>query len=162
MMRLAVRLVAPLAAALAAALLTPAGAAQAATPKVMITKVYVNTPGADTPATNAKLNGEYIVIKNTTKSTISLSGWTIRDKQSTAAGHIYKFASPVKIGAGKTITIKTGKGTNTSKTRYWGRVGPSSYAYIWNNSGDTAYLKDKSGKTIDTCSWGSVSSYKNC
>jgi hypothetical protein len=155
-------MLAPLAVALTATLLAPGGAAQAATPKVMITKVYVNTPGSDTPATNTKLNGEYIVIKNTTKSTISLSGWTIRDKASTASGHIYKFASTVKIGAGKSITIHTGKGTNTSTNRYWGRSGTSGTAYIWNNSGDTAYLRDSAGKTIDTCTWGTVSSYKTC
>src|SRR4051812_25340965 len=106
--RFGVGLVATVAAAVLAALLTPVGAAQAATPRIMITKVYVNTPGSDTPATNTRLNGEYIVIRNTTTSTISLSGWTIRDKQSTASGHIYKFASTVKIGAGKTITLHTG------------------------------------------------------
>jgi len=158
----AVRLLAPLVLALTAAVVAPAGAAQAATPRIMITKVYVNTPGADTPATNTKLNGEYIVIKNTTRATITLTNWTIRDRASTAAGHIYKFTGTVRIGAGKSITIHTGRGTNTSTNRYWGRTGTSGYAYIWNNSGDTAYLRDNAGRTVDTCTWGTVASYKTC
>jgi hypothetical protein len=31
---------------------------------------------------------------------------------------------------------------------YWG-----SGNYIWNNTGDTATLRNASGKTLDTCSW---------
>lgn len=149
--------------ALAALLITPAAPAAAANPKIMITKVYYDTPGTDTPATNTRLNGEYVVLKNTTSAKINLKGWTLRDVQSTASGHIYRFGSDFWLGAGKSVTIHTGKGTNTSTNRYWGRTGSSSYAYIWNNSGDKAYLRNSAGTAIDSCGWSSVGSgYTYC
>ena len=40
---------------------------------------------------------------------------------------------------------------------YWG-----SRAYIWNNTGDTAYLKNSVGTLKDSCGWGSVASYVLC
>lgn len=50
-----------------------------------------------------------------------------------------------------------GKGSNTSTHRYWG----SSW-YIWNNSGDAAYLRNSAGAAIDSCAWGSTGSYTSC
>jgi hypothetical protein len=47
--------------------------------------------------------------------------------------------------------VLTGKGTNgkpSSTYRYWGSSG-----YVWNNSGDTAYLRDATNKSIDSCRW---------
>jgi hypothetical protein len=55
------------------------------------------------------------------------------------------------------VTLRTGKGTNTSSTRYWGRKG-----YVWNNTGDTAYLRSSTNKTIDTCGWGKGKGYTSC
>jgi hypothetical protein len=118
--------------------------AAAATPRILITRVSVNPSGADTRV-NSQINREYIVFKNTTSATISLSGWTVRDK----ANHVYNFA--FSLGAGKSVTLHTGKGTNTSAHKYWGQGW-----YIWNNTGDAAYLRDTAGKTVDSCSWGSV------
>jgi Lamin Tail Domain len=128
-----------------------ASPASAATPSVQITKVYVNAPGSDS---SKNVNGEYVVIKNTTKSTISLKSWTLRDK----SNHVYTFPS-VSLKSGKTFTIYTGKGTNTSTKLYEGRS-----AHIWNNTGgDAAYLRNSTSKQIDSCSWkGSVSSYVTC
>jgi len=137
-------------AALAACGILVPTAAQAATPTVMITKVYVNSPGSDTRSKKS-LDAEYIVLKNTTKKTINLSGWTVRDRSK----HIYKFTS-LNLGAGKSVTLHTGSGTNTSANRYWG-----SHNYIWNNSGDKAYLR-RTTANIDTCTWKTVSSYVNC
>ena len=126
--------------------------AQAASP-VQITKVYVNSPGSDLPTTNSKVNSEYTVIKNTGKSTQTMTGWTLRDQ----SNHVYKFGT-FKLGPGKSVTVRNGKGTNTSTTRYWG----SSY-YIWNNSGgDSATLRTSTGTSVDKCSWSTVSSYKTC
>ncbi len=130
-----------------------AAPAQAASHPVQITKVYVNSPGNDLPTSNAKVNAEYTVIKNNGKSTQTLTGWTLRDK----SNHVYKFGT-FKLGPGKSVTVRNGKGTNSSSTRYWG----SGY-YIWNNSGgDSATLRTSKGTTADSCSWGTVSSYKNC
>ncbi len=127
--------------------------AHAASHPVQITKVYVNSPGNDLPTTNAKVNAEYTVIKNTGKSTQTLTGWTLRDK----SNHVYKFGT-FKLAPGKSVTVRNGKGTNTSTTRYWG----SGY-FIWNNGGgDSATLRTSTGSLVDSCSWSTVSSYKNC
>lgn len=129
-----------------------AAPAQAASP-IQIKKVYVNTPGSDLPVSNSKVNAEYTVIKNTGTTTKSLTGWTLRDQSS----HVYKFGT-FKLGPGKSVTVRNGKGTNTSTTRYWG----SGY-YIWNNSGgDSATLRTSTGSPVDKCSWTTVSSYKTC
>jgi hypothetical protein len=55
------------------------------------------------------------------------------------------------------VQVHTGKGTNTSAHRYWGRSW-----YVWNNTGDTAYLRYPAGTTADTCSWGKTGSSKYC
>ena len=145
------RLFALTALTLCAAIL-PATAAQASTPTINITKVYVNSPGTDN-RTNTSLNAEYVVLKNTTTKTISLKGWTVRDRSS----HIYTFAT-FSLAAGKSVTLHTGHGTSTTTNRYWG-----SGNYIWNNTGDTAYVRKPSSTTnVDTCTWGTVASYVNC
>jgi hypothetical protein len=145
------RLFALTALTLCAAILPPT-AAQASTPTINITKVYVNSPGTDN-RTNTSLNAEYVVLKNTTTKTISLKGWTVRDRSS----HIYTFGT-FSLAAGKSVTLHTGRGTNTTTNRYWG-----SGNYIWNNTGDTPYVRKPSSTTnVDTCKWGTVASYVNC
>lgn len=131
----------------AAVVFAAASPAAAATPKILITKVLVNPSGTDTTA-NSQLVREYIVLKNTTTKTISLANWTVRDK----SNHVYKFGS-FSLGAGKSVTLHTGKGTNTSTNRYWGLGW-----YVWNNTGDTAYVRNTVGTTIDSCSWKTVAS----
>jgi len=134
------------------AAILPATAAQAANPSIMITRVYVNSPGPDT-RTNASLNAEYIILKNTTTKAISLKGWTVRDR----SNHVYTFGT-FTLAAGHWVTLHTGRGTNTSTNRYWG-----SGNYIWNNDGDTAYVRRPASTiNVDTCKWGVVTSYVNC
>lgn len=50
-----------------------------------------------------------------------------------------------------------GRGTNDSNERFWGQSW-----YIWNNTGDTAYLRTPGGTLYDSCSWGSTGDYKFC
>jgi hypothetical protein len=90
---------------------------------------------------NSSLNGEWITIKNYGSKAVALKGWKVKD----AANHTYTFGS-FTLKAGKSVTLYTGKGTNSSTKRYWGQSW-----YIWNNTGDTAYLKNASGSTVDTC-----------
>ncbi|HEY7273864.1 MAG TPA: lamin tail domain-containing protein [Actinoplanes sp.] len=140
--------------AVVGATLGVAGPAQAATPAVQITKVYYNSPGSDT-GSNTSLNAEWVRLTNTRTYTINLKGWTLRDK----ASHVYTFTSDYSLGAGKRVYIHTGKGTNGSpdyQHRYWARAW-----YVWNNTGDTAYVRNPSGTLIDSCSWGS-GSYTYC
>jgi Lamin Tail Domain len=126
----------------------PANAASA----IQFGKIYYDQPGSDTPITNTKLNNEYVVIKNTGTTTRTMTGWTVRD----LANHVYTFPS-FKLGAGKSVTLHTGKGTNTSSHLYWGKGG-----YIWNNTGDKAIVRDSTGALKDTCTWGDGIGYKYC
>lgn len=132
---------------LAGALHAPAEAA----PVVRFVKAYVNSPGSDTRS-NASLNAEWIRVKNFGATRRTLTGWVIRDAQ----GKAYKFPSFV-LPAGGTVTLHTGRGTNSRTDLYWGQDN-----YVWNNSGDTAGLRNASGTLIDRCSWGTIASYVAC
>ena len=138
----------------AAVLLTLTPPAQAATPAVMFTKVFYDSPGKDTRS-NASLNAEYAQLKNTTTKAIPLERWILRD----ASGHKYRFGAFV-LKPGKTVTVRTGDGNDGTSTVYWG-----SGNYVWNNSpgGDTAGIYRGSDlKKIDTCSWTRGSGSINC
>ncbi|WP_432753367.1 lamin tail domain-containing protein [Streptomyces sp. JL2001] len=132
------------AAAAAAGLLLLPSPAQAAG-SVHVYKIYYDSPGSDTRS-NTSLNGEYVQIRNTTPAAVSLKGWTVTD----AANHKYTFGT-FTLGKGKTVTIRTGRGTNTSATLYQGRG-----AYVWNNDRDTATLRTPSGRWVDNCSYNST------
>jgi len=90
---------------------------------------------------------------HTSSSKISLTNWTLRD----AAGHVFKFAT-YTLGAHSYVKIHTGHGTRTQTDRYWNQSW-----YIWNNTGDTATLRDPSGGTVDSCHYtGTSAGYVFC
>lgn len=136
------------AASLTALPLTFAASSEAATmPAVKISYVFFDSPGADKGG-NASLNAEYVRITNTTGTARSLKGWTLRDR----SGHVYTFGT-FTLKARATVTVHTGKGTATSAHRYYNKTW-----YVWNNTGDTASLRDSRGKTAHTCSWKTTKS----
>lgn len=116
-----------------------------------IHEIYYNSPGSDT-GSNSSLNHEWVQLHNRSGSRITLTGWTLRDAQ----GHVYRFGN-YSITAYGYVKIHTGKGANTQTDRYWGRGW-----YVWNNTGDTATLKDRGGALIGRCSYGHSGSYKIC
>jgi hypothetical protein len=134
-----------IAAALTLGLASPASAA------IRVTKIYFDSPGADT-GSNTSLNAEYVMIKNTGTARKALTGWTLRD----ASGHVYKFPT-FRLGAGKSVKLHTGKGANTLGNVYW-----RSSSYIWNNTGDTATLKRSNGTVASRCSYTGAGSFKIC
>ncbi|MGW0827329.1 lamin tail domain-containing protein [Streptomyces sp. NPDC002845] len=109
---------------------------------VIIYRVYFDSPGADNRS-NASLNGEWVQIKNTKSRAVSLRNWVLKD----ASNHRYTFKN-VKIGAGKTMKVRTGRGSDTATNKYQNRR-----AYVWNNTSDTATLIRSSGTKADSCSW---------
>lgn len=109
---------------------TMASAAEAA---IRITKIQYDPPGTDT-GSNSHLNKEFVVLKNTGSSAVTLTDWTLRDTSS----HVYRFDT-FRLGAGNSVTIHTGRGNDDRNDLYW------DLAYIWNNDGDTATLKDGNG-----------------
>ena len=120
--------------------------ALAANPTLHFSKAYVDSPGTDT-GSNASLNAESVVITNASATTaITLTHYTVRDR----SAHVYTFPT-FTLRPHASVTLHTGSGTNTTSNLYWG-----SRAYIWTNTGDTAYLKNTAGTLKDSCSWGHV------
>ncbi|MFF1407549.1 lamin tail domain-containing protein [Streptomyces sp. NPDC058294] len=117
---------------------TPAEAAGG----VRIHHVWFDSPGSDNRS-NKSLNAEWVQLKNTSGSAVSLTGWVLKD----ASNHRYVFPS-VRIGAGKYLKVHTGSGSDTASDKYQDRR-----AYVWNNDKDTATLTRASGTRVDSCSW---------
>ncbi|GGS88061.1 lamin tail domain-containing protein [Streptomyces cinerochromogenes] len=117
---------------------TPAEAAGG----VSIHHVWFDSPGSDNRS-NKSLNAEWVQLRNTSGSAVSLKGWVLKD----ASNHKYVFPN-VKIGAGKYLKIHTGSGSDTASDKYQDRR-----AYVWNNDRDTATLTRASGSKVDSCSW---------
>jgi hypothetical protein len=127
------------------------GPAQAQTVKASaggarITVIYFDSPGSDT-GSNRSLNGEFVSIKNVTTTRRTLTRWTLRD----TSDHIYRFPA-FRLPAGDTVRVHTGSGPDTAHNLYWG-----SRAYIWNNTGDTATLRNADGTRVDSCRYTSAS-----
>lgn len=129
-------------AAVTAGLAAPAESA----PRWEIDRIYYDPPGADN-RTNAHLNLERVEIVNRTSQIADLRGYTLRD----VAGHVYRFATTTRVAPGGKVTVHTGRGTNTSGHKYWGMGN-----YVWNNPGDTAYLRNAPGTLIDSCRWTTI------
>lgn len=89
-----------------------------------------------------------MLVKNTSKKPIKLTGYSIRD----SAGHVYRFPNGFVLKAGKTVTVHTGNGTRTAGQLHWGQRW-----YIWNNDKDAAKLQ-KSGKTLSSFAYKKVNS----
>ena len=118
---------------------------------IRIDRVQYDSPGDDT-GSNPSLNAEWVVLKNFGNRAKQLRGWTIRDQ----TGHVYRFGT-FKLRPGRSVKIHTGSGTNSRRDRYWRQD-----AYVWNNDGDKATLKNKGGTRMDTCNWGDGDGDTNC
>jgi hypothetical protein len=69
---------------------------------------------------------------------------------------VYKFGQE-QLGSGKSVRIHTGKGQDTRRDKYMDRGW-----YVWNNTGDTATLKNKGGQVVDRCRWGDGPGFTRC
>jgi Lamin Tail Domain len=86
-------------------------------------------------------NQEYVKISNKGTTTVNLKGWKIKDS---GAKHTYTFPS-YTLKAKSTVTLRSGSGKNTATTLYWNK-----YSFIWNNTGDKAYLYNAQGKLVSS------------
>jgi len=103
-----------------------------------------DAPGNDNDA--AHLNGEYVRIKNDCTTAKYLTGWRLHDY---GRKHTYAFRSGFRIGPGVTVTIYSGRGTNTSTKLYWRRT----YGAVWDNAPpERAYLRNASGTLVSSWS----------
>ncbi|MEU2558223.1 lamin tail domain-containing protein [Streptomyces longispororuber] len=120
----------------------PASAAPRHQGGLHIGYVQYDSPGRDS-SSRTSVNGEWVNIHNNSRSAIQLKGYKLKDN----TGYTYTFGS-YRIGAGKTVKVRTGKGTNASGVRYWGRSW-----HVWNNTSDKARLIRPNGSQLDSCAW---------
>jgi len=95
-----------------------------------------NAPGDD----NDNLNDEWVTFTNTGTDPIDLSGWQVADESSS---HRYSFGA-LTLAAGAAVTLYTGCGSDTDTERYWCNEDGA----VWNNTGDTVFLRDGSGNNV--------------
>ena len=117
---------------------------------LMMTKIQYDPNGPDTPD-GTDYNGEYVVIENVTSTNISIGGWKLKD----AAGATFRFPTQ-GLGAGSTVKVHSGHGTNSASDVYAG------WGWIWNNSGDSARLIAPNGTVADRCSYSGGGAVATC
>jgi hypothetical protein len=118
---------------------TPAQAAF----RMQISEIYYNSPGPD-HGSNASLNAEWVLLHNTSGSPITMTNWILHDG---GQKHTFRFGT-YTIAPHGYVKIHTGKGSRSQTNRYWNLSW-----YVWNNTWDTATLKDNHGNVLDRCSY---------
>lgn len=103
---------------------------------VQIAEVLADPPGDD-------LAGEYVLLRNQGAGPADLAGWTLSD----AANNTYTFPA-FTLAPGAEVRVWVRAGADDATNLYWGRG-----SAVWNNSGDTATLRDASGILIDTLTY---------
>ena len=102
---------------------------------IEIVNVHADAEGND----RQNLNDEFIVIENQSQISIDLTGWTVTDASSRDPYLFPNFTLP----ADTQVTLRTGFGKNTEGEIFWGSRSP-----IWNNKGDTIFIRDPEGHLI--------------
>jgi Lamin Tail Domain len=127
--------------AMAMGLIMASGVALAAGP-IQIVGLRCDALGDDTK----NLNGEYVVLQNTSRKSVVLAGWRIQDR---GRNHVYTFPAGFKLGPNAVVRVHTGEGRDKPGDLYWNQ-GSS----VWNNppEGDTATLRNRAGTIKDTIS----------
>jgi hypothetical protein len=106
------------------------------TGNVEIRDILYNGSGSSEP-------DEYVEIENDDSFPIQLQNWTLRDE----ANHMFTFPSFV-IQPNQTCRVYTNENHPE-----WCGFNYGSGSAIWNNTGDTAYLRDANGTLIDEYSY---------
>ena len=107
---------------------------------VKIAYIQADAPGND----GENPNGEWVEIVNEGSEAVNLGGYSIKDE----ATHIYTFPAFTLL-PGATVRVYSGQGKDDTSSLYWGFVGEA----VWNNGGDSAFLRDSEGNLVDSYSY---------
>jgi hypothetical protein len=102
-----------------------------APPPVVITRLVYDPAGNDS-------SGEYVQLANRGSAPVTLTGWTLRDR----GGSVYTFPA-FTLQPGASVRVWNQSGQNNNSNLYWGLN-----RAVWDNSGDTATLRDASGALV--------------
>lgn len=140
----------------------PASADPSNVGKVKIIEYGVNAVGKDT---NGNRNAEFVRLMNVSDAPVKVEGWTVHDTYQNAAGDYgnrftlkgaaLPAGSPMKdaatgdfvLGAGDQVYVYNGSGADTTPTNHTAAI-YRNYKHMWNNAGDTIYVRDGDGTVI--------------
>jgi micrococcal nuclease len=105
-------------------------------------EVNADAPGDD----GVNLNGEWVRFTNVGVDPIDLDGWEVADE---SASNRYRFED-LRLEPGANVTLFSGCGPDGASIRYWCQSGSA----VWNNSGDTVFLRDDRGNIVVSSSYG--------
>jgi hypothetical protein len=91
---------------------------------------------------------EYVVIENLGGTSEDMTDWTLSDQD----GHKYTFTEERRVfvlAAGATVRVWSKVGGDTDTDLYWDLSGYP----VWDDDGDTAYLRDTSDALISVYSY---------
>ncbi len=108
----------------------------------IVIDVNADAPGDD----SVNLNGEWVRFTNAGSEAIDLEGWEVADE---SASHRYTF-DDLGLQPGAAVTLFSGCGSDDDVVRYWCVSGSA----VWNNSGDTVFLRDRNGNIVASHSYG--------
>jgi endonuclease YncB( thermonuclease family) len=108
----------------------------------IVIDVNADAPGDD----GVNLNGEWVRFTNAGTEVIDLDGWEVADE---SASRRYTFAD-LRLDPGAAVTLFSGCGPDDRTTRHWCVSGSA----VWNNSGDTVFLRDANGNIVASLSYG--------
>lgn len=103
------------------------------------------TAKADAPGTDAtNLNGEYVTVRPAGAYSVDVSYRVM-----SAFGHTYEFPKGSVVRPGELLVLRSGTGTSTRLTRYWGSATP-----LLANAGGTAVLRTPENVRVGCIGWG--------
>jgi micrococcal nuclease len=108
----------------------------------IVIDVNADAPGDD----GVNLNGEWVRFTNAGAEAVDLDGWEVADE---SASHRHTF-SDLRLDPGADATLFSGCGPDDETARYWCVSGSA----VWNNSGDTVFLRDRNGNIVASLSYG--------
>jgi endonuclease YncB( thermonuclease family) len=108
----------------------------------IVVDINADAPGDD----SVNLNGEWVRFTNRGADAVDLDGWEVADE---SASHRYRF-SDLRLEPGAGVTLFTGCGPDDGSARYWCVSGSA----VWNNSGDTVFLRDDLGNIVVSLAYG--------